>query len=81
MAFEFQISMLLQEQAVLAGAASSNSNGCQQALSNQPKAEPAQLGWEVKKKEELWQWHTWFLSGKVFQLRPEIMASFGDVIF
>ena len=55
MAFEFQISMLLQEQAVLAGAASSNSNGCQQALSKQPKAEPAQLGWEVKKKEELWQ--------------------------
>ena len=55
MAFEFQISMLLQEQAVLAEAASSNSNGCQQALSMQPKAEPAQLGWEVKKKEELWQ--------------------------
>ena len=44
MAFEFQISMLLQEQAVLAGAANSNSNGCQQALSKQPKAEPAQLG-------------------------------------
>ena len=56
MAFEFQISMLLQDrQAALAGAASSNSNGCQQALSKQPKAEPAQLGWEVKKKEELWQ--------------------------
>ena len=52
MAFEFQISMLLQEQAVLAEAAS---NGCQQAPSKQPKAEPAQLGWEVKKKEELWQ--------------------------
>ena len=67
---------------VVAGASRTSwSNGCQQALSKQPKAEPAQLGWEVKKKEELWQWHTWFLSGKVFQLRPEIMASFGDVIF